>query len=134
SNVETRTCTTSDGKTIAVSHGTYSGTALGDADLAGAITLGVHSVINTTDNVGIVEGRLKIDVASGDETHGHSAAGAATGTPARPRRRAPALRRALPQRQPRRPRERPRPRAGRRSRREHLGGLQHGRRLHRRED
>src|SRR5262245_49144081 len=68
SNVETKTCTTSDGKTIAVSHGTYSGTALGDADLAGPITLGVHSVINTTDNVGIVEGRLKIDVASGDDT------------------------------------------------------------------
>jgi hypothetical protein len=71
SNVQTRTCTTSDGKTIAVSHGWYGGTAAGDPDLAGPITLEVHSVINTTDDVGVVRGKLKIDVASGKDTTAH---------------------------------------------------------------
>jgi hypothetical protein len=65
SHVDTRTCTTSDGKTIVTSHGRYTGTAAGDADLTGPITLDVHSVINTTDNVGAVTGKLKIDSASG---------------------------------------------------------------------
>jgi hypothetical protein len=67
-NVDTRTCTTTDGKTIADSKGTYTGTASGSADLSGPITLNVHSTINTTDGFGIVSGKLKIDVASGHDT------------------------------------------------------------------
>jgi hypothetical protein len=64
----TRTCTTSDGKSIAVTNARYAGTALGDPDLAGAIRIDARSVINTTDGVGTVEGRLRIDVASGGDT------------------------------------------------------------------
>ena len=37
--VTTRTCTTADGKTLAVTMGTYRGAATGAADLAGAMTL-----------------------------------------------------------------------------------------------
>jgi hypothetical protein len=75
SDVKTKTCTTSDGKTIVASHGKYTGTATGatagDADLTGPVTLDVHSVLNTTDDVGVVEGKLKIDVASGKDTALH---------------------------------------------------------------
>src|SRR5262245_10637723 len=67
-NVDTRTCTTTDGKTIADSRGTYTGAALGSPDLNGPITLNVHSTINTTDGYGVVSGKLKIDVASGPDT------------------------------------------------------------------
>jgi hypothetical protein len=65
SHVETKTCTTSDGKTIVASHGRYTGLSAGDPELTGPITLDVHSVINTTDNVGAVTGKLKITGASG---------------------------------------------------------------------
>jgi hypothetical protein len=64
-----RTCTTTDGKTITVTDGKYTGTATGDADLAGAITLRVRSVVNTTDKVGTVSGAFRIDV-TGRDTHG----------------------------------------------------------------
>ena len=66
-STSSRTCTTTDGKTIVVTDGKYTGVAAGDADLAGAITLRARSVINTTDNVGTVDGRLAID-ASGKNT------------------------------------------------------------------
>jgi hypothetical protein len=65
SRVDTRTCTTSDGKTIVTSHGRYTGTSAGDPEFTGPITLDVHSVINTTDNVGVVTGKLKVHGASG---------------------------------------------------------------------
>jgi hypothetical protein len=68
SNVETRTCTTSDGKTIAVTKATYTGTAAGAADLVGPATLKVHSFINTTDSVGVVSGTLKVDTAAEKNT------------------------------------------------------------------
>jgi len=68
SNVQTRTCTTSDGKSIAVTTGTYTGTAAGAADLAGHATLKVHSLINTTDDVGAVSGTLRIDTAADKNT------------------------------------------------------------------
>lgn len=71
SHVDTKTCTTSDSKTIVASHGKYTGAATGDPDLTGDITLDVHSVLNTTDDVGVVEGKLKIDVASGKDTKAH---------------------------------------------------------------
>ena len=73
-NVSTRTCTTTDGKSLAITDARYTGTATGDADLTGPITLRARSVINTTDSVGVVDGWLKIDVASGrDTTAGYTA-------------------------------------------------------------
>ena len=68
SRVTQRTCTTSDGKTIVVTDGVYSGTGTGDADFTGNATLHARSTLNTTDGVGLVVGTLKIDVASGRET------------------------------------------------------------------
>lgn len=65
---KTKTCTTSDGKTLVTTNARYSGTAAGDADLAGTIRLDARSVVNMTDNVGVVEGKLRIDVASGGDT------------------------------------------------------------------
>jgi hypothetical protein len=58
--VSSKTCTTSDGKTIVVTQGKYTGTASGDADLTGAVTIDARSVVNTTDNVGTVTGSLKV--------------------------------------------------------------------------
>lgn len=83
----TRTCTTTDGKTIVVTDGKYTGTAAGDPDLTGPITLRARSVVNTTDKVGTVDGRFSIDVAGGKNTEGRysavygdgSIAGLATG-------------------------------------------------------
>ncbi len=69
-NSQTRSCTTADGKTITITNATYTGTATGDADLTGNATFRVRSTINTTDNVGVLEGRLKID-ASGRDTSAH---------------------------------------------------------------
>src|SRR2546423_8488180 len=70
SSVSTRTCTTTDGKTIGVTDGKYTGAATGtpDPNLTGAITLRAKSTINTTDGVGVVNGRLRIDVASSRDT------------------------------------------------------------------
>src|SRR4051812_6701955 len=68
SRVDTKTCTTTDGKTLVTTTGTYTGASTGDADLTGNATLRAHSTINTTDNVGVVSGSLRIDVASGRDT------------------------------------------------------------------
>jgi hypothetical protein len=67
-STSTRTCTTADGKAISITDGKYTGVAAGDADLAGNMTVRARSVINTTDNVGTVDGQLRIDVASGGDT------------------------------------------------------------------
>lgn len=93
SRVETRTCTSSDGKTIVRTEGTYTGTAAGDADLTGPATLRARSTINTTDGVGVVSGSLRIDVASGADTkaefdavyQGGKIAGLAAGSAHEPR-------------------------------------------------
>ena len=85
--VQTRTCTTTDGKTLVSTNGLYTGTATGDADLTGNATVRASSLINTTDNIGVVSGTLKIDVASGRDTQaqfnavysGGAIAGLATG-------------------------------------------------------
>jgi hypothetical protein len=61
----TSTCTNADGTWTHVD-ATYSGTAAGDADLAGALQLKVHAVLNTTRNVGVVSGSLRIDTAGAD--------------------------------------------------------------------
>src|SRR4051794_16952879 len=60
SHSEQRACTTSDGKAIQVTRATYTGTAAGDPDLAGAITVRAHSVIDTTDDLGTIEGSVRI--------------------------------------------------------------------------
>jgi hypothetical protein len=69
-STSSKTCTTADGKTIVVTDGKYTGVATGDADLTGPITLRAKSVVNTTDNVGTVDGRFSIDVANGKNTDG----------------------------------------------------------------
>jgi hypothetical protein len=66
----TRTCTTVEGKVLTVTTGRYRGTATGSPDLTGPITLSARSTVNATDGVGVVEGQLKIDVASGRDTFG----------------------------------------------------------------
>jgi len=72
SKLETRTCTTTDNKTLVRTSGVYTGTATSsDADLNGNATLRAVSTINTTDNVGVVTGTLKIDVASSRDTLAH---------------------------------------------------------------
>jgi len=63
-----KTCTTSDGKTLVTARARYSGVAAGDGNLAGAITLDARIVANATDNIGVVDGKLRIHVASGGET------------------------------------------------------------------
>ena len=68
SKVETRTCTTSDGKTLVSTNGRYTGTSTGDADLTGNATIDARSTINTTDGVGVVSGTLRIDTASSADT------------------------------------------------------------------
>jgi hypothetical protein len=87
SKIQTSTCTTADNKTIVSTNAVYAGTATGDADLTGPATLRARSTINTTDNVGVVSGTLRIDVASGRDTEaaftgacsGGSVAGLAVG-------------------------------------------------------
>jgi hypothetical protein len=75
SQFKTRSCTTSDGKTLVATEGVYTGTAAGttagNTDLTGPITVKARSLINSTDGVGVVSGTLKIDVASGGDTVAH---------------------------------------------------------------
>ncbi len=75
SQFKTRSCTTSDGKTLVATEGVYTGTAAGttagNTDLTGPITLKARSLINSTDGVGVVSGTLRIDVASGGDTVAH---------------------------------------------------------------
>ena len=85
-STSSRTCNTTDGKTVVVTDGKYTGVAAGDPDLTGNVTLQARSVINTTDNVGVVSGSLKIDQTSGGTSAFYSAvydhgtvAGLATG-------------------------------------------------------
>jgi len=92
-NSQTRTCTTTDGKTIAITNATYTGTATSttSADLSGNATVQLRSTINTTDGVGVATGKLKIAASGGDTvTHfdavynGGSIAGLASGHAASP--------------------------------------------------
>lgn len=71
--VTSRTCTTSDNKTIVVTDGRYTGTASGDPDLTGNLALRARSVVDTTDGVGVVEGQLGIDAAGKDTRAAFSA-------------------------------------------------------------
>ena len=72
-STSSRTCTTTDGKTLVVTDGKYTGTASGSPDLTGAVTLRAHSVINTTDSVGVVSGSLRIDQSGRDTEADYSA-------------------------------------------------------------
>jgi hypothetical protein len=69
-STSTRTCTTTDGKTIVVTDGRYTGASSGDPDLTGPISLRARSVINTTDNIGVVNGSFRIDAANSRDTQG----------------------------------------------------------------
>ena len=61
SGYQTRTCTTSGGKTLVFTRATYTGTASStSSDLNGAITVDARSVINTSDGVGAVDGKLTV--------------------------------------------------------------------------
>jgi hypothetical protein len=66
-NSQTRSCTTSDGKTISTTNATYTGAATSSAaDLNGNATFQLRSTINTTDGVGVATGKLKIAASGGD--------------------------------------------------------------------
>jgi hypothetical protein len=71
SQFRTRSCTTTDGKTLVATEGVYTGPATGDADLTGTATLRARSLINSTDGVGVVSGTVRIHVASGGDTYAH---------------------------------------------------------------
>jgi hypothetical protein len=71
SQFRTRSCTTTDGKTLVATEGVYTGSATGDADFTGPIRLRARSLVNTTDGIGVVSGTLRIDVASGGDTVAH---------------------------------------------------------------
>jgi hypothetical protein len=62
---KTTTCTNADGSWSRVD-ATYTGTSTGDADLTGAARLDVHALLNTTKNIGVVTGTLRIDSAGPD--------------------------------------------------------------------
>ena len=66
---DTKTCTTTDGKSLSTTHSTWTGTAsTGPADLTGAVRIDARSMINTTDNVGEVDGHLTISPTGGGKT------------------------------------------------------------------
>lgn len=67
-NTSARTCTNADG-TFVVTKAEYTGTATStEPALSGPIRLSVQSLINTTKNLGVVTGRLRIDTASDRDT------------------------------------------------------------------
>lgn len=69
---QTRTCTTTNGKTIATTTARYAGTASGGtADLAGPMTLSTRSVVNTIDGIGTTDGTLRIMPTAGGKTDAH---------------------------------------------------------------
>jgi hypothetical protein len=68
SDAKTTTCTNAAGTWSRVD-ATYTGTATGDSgspDLTGPAKLAVRAVINTTTNLGVVTGTLRIDTAGGN--------------------------------------------------------------------
>jgi hypothetical protein len=73
SRSQVNSCATADGKTIVSTHAIYMGTASGDPDLSGPITLDVRSTINTTDGLGVLNGKLKIAASGGDTIAGLNA-------------------------------------------------------------
>lgn len=71
SDLETQTCTGSDG-TYQITKASYSGDSTSsDPRLAGKVTIRVRSVYNTTKNLGWVEGKLEVDNASKKSAEGN---------------------------------------------------------------
>jgi hypothetical protein len=70
SSSQSRSCKTTDGKTLQATTATYTGTATGGAGLTGTLTAHVRSSINTTDDIGTAVGTLRI-TASGVDTLVH---------------------------------------------------------------
>jgi hypothetical protein len=63
---DTRTCTTTDGKTLVSTHSTYTGTASSASpELSGPITLDTRSLIDTSDDVGRVDAHVRFAGSSG---------------------------------------------------------------------
>jgi hypothetical protein len=63
-----RTCTNADG-TFVVTKAEYAGTASSsDPALSGPVRLTIESLINTSKNLGVVSGRIRIDTASNRDT------------------------------------------------------------------
>lgn len=60
SHSEQQSCTATAGKTIQSTTATYTGTAAGDASLAGDVTVHARSVIDTTADLGTVQGSVQI--------------------------------------------------------------------------
>lgn len=56
----THACKTSDGKTIASTSATYTGTASGSPDLTGPAVIAARSTIDSAAGVGVVSGTLKV--------------------------------------------------------------------------
>lgn len=64
SNVRTSTCTGTNNDTYVSSSGSYAGTASGDPTLSGPVTINASSLIDTTTNVGQVNGQIRIGSGS----------------------------------------------------------------------
>jgi hypothetical protein len=60
SHSEQQSCTTTDNNTIQMTSATYTGTAVGDVSLAGTVTMRTRSVIDTSDDLGTVQGSVRI--------------------------------------------------------------------------
>jgi hypothetical protein len=69
--IDTKTCTSGDGKSLTTTHASWTGAASGPADLTGAVKIDTNSTINTTDNVGVVNGHLTISPSGGGKTDLH---------------------------------------------------------------
>jgi hypothetical protein len=68
-STSTRTCTNTDG-TFVVTKARYTGAATSsEPALNGPLRLDVESLINTTRNLGVVSGKVRIDTASNRDTH-----------------------------------------------------------------
>ena len=74
---DVRTCTGTDGKTYEVTRATFTGSATNSSDprLNGSVELDVKSVINTTTNVGWVQGHFDVNGSTaGNGAHGRFSA------------------------------------------------------------
>lgn len=66
SELRTSTCTSPDGDTYVKTRATYTGaTTGGDWGMNTPVKIDASSLINTTDKVGVVEGKLRIEAADG---------------------------------------------------------------------
>src|SRR5436190_1636423 len=78
-NSQTRTCSNADGSFAVTSAGYTGMSTSSEPGLNGALTLRVRSSINTTKNLGTVDGTLRIVPSSGRKTEAHFTAVYANG-------------------------------------------------------